>query len=131
MKNKEKFAKEILDIACSGYCIALAKGKPVPCDTILCTDCYFNKNGTCKTKLKEWAESEYEEPKIQPEVKECKVDDRILVSTDGIGWVERHFAKYDAKLDEVFAWYEGGTSWTKALTFNWPYAKLPEREGVK
>ena len=97
------------------------------CEDLSCKECMF-ESSDCTSTIRKWSESEYEEPKIQPEVKECKVDDRILVSTDGIGWVERHFAKYDAELDEVFAWTDGGTSWTKVLTFNWPYAKLPERE---
>lgn len=82
----------------------------------------------CEDRTREWAESEYEESKIQPEVKNCKVDDRILVSADGRGWVERHFAKYDKELDEVFAWADGKTSWTTVLTHDWKYAKLPESE---
>ena len=39
MKNKEKFAKEIMNIACSGSRIAVMKrsGRIVPCDGILCS----------------------------------------------------------------------------------------------
>lgn len=132
MKNKEKFAKEIIEIACSGDKIAMCDEKLTRCSAISCDACDFrssvNGGRNCNENTKEWAESEYEEPKIQPEVKNCKVDDRILVSNDRRVWVERHFAKYDAGLDKVFAWAEGKTSWTTVMTYNWKYAKLPESE---
>ena len=32
MKNREKFAKEIMDITCSGSGIAMKKGVLVPCN---------------------------------------------------------------------------------------------------
>ncbi len=76
----------------------------------------------------ELAESEYEEPKIQPEVKNCKVDDKILVSLDGENWSRRHFAEYNNKYDRVFTYDSGGTSWTTVITVGWKYAKLPESE---
>lgn len=76
----------------------------------------------------ELAESEYEEPKIQPEVKNCKVDDRILVSHDGKDWHRMHFAEYDNEWDIVFAYDNGGTSWTTLSTTGWKYAKLQESE---
>ena len=66
MKNKEKFAKEILEIACDGSDIAVDKatGKPVHCEDIKCSACMFNGK-ICSTALKEWAESEYiEKPAI-------------------------------------------------------------------
>lgn len=66
MKNKEKFAKEIVEIVCDGSDVAVdkANGKPVHCENIRCLDCMFNEK-TCSTALKEWAESEYiENPKI-------------------------------------------------------------------
>ena len=129
MKNKEKFAKEILDIACSGDCIALANGKLVPCETIPCTYCYFSKNViSCKTRIKEWAESEYEELKIQPEVKNCKVDDRILVSDNGEKWFPVHYAGHNEQQELVFAWKNGCTSWSMDEVTSWDYAKLPESE---
>ena len=37
MKNREKFAKEIMDIACSGSGIAMKGGVLVPCDGLRCT----------------------------------------------------------------------------------------------
>ena len=60
MKNKEKFAKEIIEVACSGSSIAVAKesGCIVPCSETSCIDCLFCDDD-CKGKTKEWAESEY------------------------------------------------------------------------
>ena len=44
MKNREKFAKEIIDIACKGGTITITKdNKVVNCDDITCGHCLFNK----------------------------------------------------------------------------------------
>lgn len=73
MKNREKFAKEILDIACNGRSIAVTKdNKVVYCSDIPCESCMFNSCGkhigraqVCLDRLREWAESEYvEKPTI-------------------------------------------------------------------
>lgn len=61
MKNKEKYAKEIVELACSGDSIAVMKksGRIVSCIGIKCSLCLFC-NGVCeKEKIREWAESEY------------------------------------------------------------------------
>lgn len=59
MKNKEKYAKEIVEIACNGSRIAVMKGscRIVPCDSIICNVCLFSDN--CGKNIKDWAESEY------------------------------------------------------------------------
>lgn len=73
MKNKEKFAKEILDIACSGRSIAVTKENKIGyCTDISCESCMFNSCGkhigrsqVCLDRLREWSESEYvEKPTI-------------------------------------------------------------------
>ncbi len=62
MKNKEKYAKEIMEIACSGNLIAVMKknGRIVSCDGLLCSECLFRGND-CRKNIKDWAESEYVE----------------------------------------------------------------------
>lgn len=62
MKNKEKFEKEIMEIACSGDRIAIIKksGHIVPCNGAICSLCLF-RGYDCKEKTREWAESEYTE----------------------------------------------------------------------
>lgn len=71
MKNREKFAKEILDIACKGDTIAVTEdNKVVCCMDINCEQCLFHKGddygGYCDdTERIRWVESEYvEKPKI-------------------------------------------------------------------
>lgn len=60
MKNKEKYAKEIVEIACNGRDVAVCKstGKPIDCVDIVCSKCSFAV-GSCMKSRKEWAESEY------------------------------------------------------------------------
>lgn len=62
MKNKEKFAKEILEIACSGDSIAVIKksGRIVPCNGTICGLCLL-RDYDCEKDTREWAESEYTE----------------------------------------------------------------------
>lgn len=61
MKNKEKYEKEIMKIACSGNRIAVMKGsgRIVPCDGVLCSVCSFCSSIDCRKNIKDWAESEY------------------------------------------------------------------------
>lgn len=68
MKNKEKYAKEIVEIACSGDVLAVSKvtGKPISCKNIRCEDCNrCNDLPICeKKRLREWAESDYIEKPV-------------------------------------------------------------------
>lgn len=65
MKNKEKFAKEIVEIVCSRDSIAIIKksGRIVPCEGTRCSLCLFH-DYDCKEKTREWAESEYIEKPV-------------------------------------------------------------------
>ena len=68
MKNKEKFRKEIIDIALGTGTIAVIKetGKPKACKETICPECIFYcmRNKECSALAKEWAENEYTEPPI-------------------------------------------------------------------
>ena len=65
MKNKEKYAKEIVEIACSGSHIAIKEGsgRIVPCSGLLCSECLFRAND-CRENIKDWSESEYVEKSV-------------------------------------------------------------------
>lgn len=67
MLNKEKYAKEIVEIAITGDTLAVSNGKPVSCYGSSCEDCDFYHLGDkvykCTHELKEWANSEYKEEK--------------------------------------------------------------------
>lgn len=68
MTNKEKYAKEIVEIVCNGSCVAVDKEteRPVICSDFDCDKCIFCAKGNCRRKylLKEWAESEYNEKPV-------------------------------------------------------------------
>lgn len=91
MKNKERYAKEIMEIACSGNSIAVIKksGYIVPCNISRCSLCLFSGHN-CKGKVREWAESEYiEKPVIS------KRDVSFLDYLKGYKYIARDF---DGKL---------------------------------
>ena len=63
MKNKEKYVREIAEIACEGGGVAVSEetGKPVQCVNIRCSRCAFlskSRYKTCIDHRKAWAESE-------------------------------------------------------------------------
>lgn len=71
MLNKEKFAKEIAEIAVNSESIALKDNKPIICRKIKCADCGRNsKSGCSRHILKEWANSEYEKSILDEAEKE-------------------------------------------------------------
>ena len=65
MKNKEKYEKEIMNIACNGDSIAVIKksGRIVSCNGTKCCLCLF-RGSECKEKIRDWAESEYIEKPV-------------------------------------------------------------------
>lgn len=72
MLNKEKYAKEIAEIAVNNETIALKDNKPISCRKIHCIDCEQNVPGygCSMKKLTEWANSEYKEPILDEAEKE-------------------------------------------------------------
>lgn len=65
MKNREKFEKEIMEIACNGDSIAIIEksGCIVPCDANRCSLCLF-RGYDCRENTREWAESTYVEKPV-------------------------------------------------------------------
>lgn len=68
MKNKEKYAKEIIEIVCDGRILGVNKvtGKPTVCGNISCKNCLrYDECNTCAGEvLRELAESEYIEKPV-------------------------------------------------------------------
>ena len=129
MTNKEKYGKEILDIACKGDKIAVRNGKVTSCDNLLCKDCDFGYSN-CNEKILKWANSEYVEPPV--DWSKVAVDTPILVKDVKSGeWNRGYFAMYEN--GTVFTWYHGATSWSAegdSDIASWKYAKLAESEDV-
>lgn len=127
MTNKEKYGKEILDIACKGDKIAVRNGKVTSCDNLLCKDCDFGYSN-CNEKILKWANSEYVEPPV--DWSKVAVDTPILVKDVKSGeWNRGYFAMYEN--GTVFTWYHGATSWSAegdSDIASWKYAKLAESE---
>jgi len=129
MTNREKFAEQILDVACSGNKLAVNKAtlELSRCFSLACKDCLFNTHGlgSCADKRKKWANSEYVEPPI--DWSKVAVDTPILVRDSARSeWVKRYFAKYEN--GDVYAWCAGTASWSSdGCTTAWELAKLPER----
>lgn len=128
MTNREKFAEQILDIACNSEKIAVDKKtmKPVSCNDIRCKDCYLEgRVGGCDDACKEWCESEYKEPPI--DWSKVPVDTPILVRySQNVKWLHRHFAKFEDGV--VYAWEDGKTSWSSLTKTDWKYATLADDE---
>lgn len=133
MKNKDKYAKEIIEIACAGETLAINKhtNKPVPCDSLECCDCLLCNDGyegcvDCSSPLV-WCNNE-EDIKIEDYIdwSKVKVDTPILVSDDKSFEypIKCHFAKYED--NKIYAFASGCTSWSANRMFVWNYAKLAE-----
>ena len=126
MTNFEKYQKELAEIAVKANVIGLSNGIPIRCSKWDCKNCDWYGSGDCNNELANWLNQEYTEPKIQPQVKDFKVDDKVLVSNDNHTWRKRHFCRYDSEEDYVYTFECGATSWTTNLTTSWVYAKLPD-----
>lgn len=128
MKNREKFAEQIIDIALQRNKIAinLTSREPGACEETECFDCLFcERNKDCGVSLKEWAEKEYEKPPI--DWSKVPVDTPILVkNSEYMKWSHRHFAKFEN--GKVYTWFKGSTSWSSndKITTYWEFAKLAE-----
>lgn len=131
MLNKEKYAKEILDIVCeTGSNPAVADNVPFKCDDIDCRRCNFFRSSSCSSSFVEWANSEYKERKI--DWNKVPVDTCILI-TDSYGHtLKRHFAKYDNK--KIYAYPNGITSWSfnqdSDQLIDWNEKNVQIKEGV-
>lgn len=129
MTNREKFAEQILDIACSGSILAVNKAtlELIACRKLECRDCLFDTHGygNCEDETDKWANSEYVEPSI--DWSKVAVDTPILVRDyTSLEWAKRYFAKYEN--GSVFTWSNGATSWSNDGRITaWKLAKLPER----
>ena len=128
MKNKEKYADKIIEIAAISK-LALKDGKPVPCAEMRCQECGFlSTDYTCNHKVHEWLNSEYVAPPV--DWSKVAVDTPILVrDSEKESWRKRYFAKYEN--GKVYTWLGGATSWSAERSSNvtvWKMAKLAESE---
>ena len=110
MKNKEKFAKEIIEVACSGGVLAMSSGIIRKCTELPCRKCSFNIDGIeCDEMRKAWAESEYVEPKYEIDWASVPVDTPVIIK--GFKSNRRYFSRIlpDGRIS-IFS--HGRTSWS-------------------
>lgn len=124
MLNKEKYAKEILDIVCQdGAHPAIINNAPIKCDDAPCSECKLYYCDSCAKGFAEWANSEYKEHEI--DWNKVPVDTPIYVWDSGSNTYKRHFAGYTN--DKIFAFTDGATSWSNdGCKTEWSHAKINE-----
>lgn len=89
--------------------------------TIGCDECDLNDDYVGCNNLTKWCNSEYIEPQIA--WSKVSVDTPILVrDSESDMWRGRHFAKYEG--GSVYAFTNGGTSWSGSDLVDWEYAKI-------
>ena len=127
MLNKEKYAKEILDILCQdGVNPAVIDNIPVNCLSTECHSCQFYDT-YCVGAFVKWANSEYKEREI--DWSKVPVDTPIYVwDNNDNRTYKRHFAGYDKENNMIFVFDDKGTSWSSVTTTKWDNAKI--KEGV-
>ena len=125
--NKEKYAKEIVELATNGIgSIAIVNDKPCCCgEGTSCSRCNL-MYGDCDELLKQWANSEYKEREI--DWSKVPVDTPIYVwDNNDNRTYKRHFAGYNKVNNMIIAFDNGGTSWSSgATTTRWIHAKIKE-----
>ena len=133
MKNKEKFAKEILEIACGGDSIAVIKksGHIASCNNTDCNLCLF-RDSDCRKETRQWAESEYiEKPVISKRDREFLeyIDTRInYITRDMDGCLFVYISKPHKLID---CWESSGCESDKSLKFfklDFPMVKWSDSE---
>ena len=125
MLNKEKYAKEILDIVCQdGVNPAVIDNIPVKCLGTECHSCQFYDT-YCVGAFVKWANSEYKEREI--DWSKVPVDTPIYVwDNDNSATYKRYFAGYNKVNNMIIAFDDGGTSWSSVTTTKWDNAKIKE-----
>ena len=128
MKNKEKYKDILMDYALGWESFALTKeGKIGSCNDILCGECVWDDNYSCRSEKLKWLDEECAET----DWSKVEVDTKIYVGQT-LEEVEaeafpRYFAKYEG--GRVYAYSDGCSSWTAEGpedVISWECAKLAE-----
>ena len=131
MLNKEKYAKEIIDIVCeTGSNPAIINNALIKCDDVQCSECKLYHCNSCAIGFAEWANSEYKEREI--DWSKVPVDTCILVTDSCDNTLKRHFAKYYN--ETIYFYPDGTTSWSfnqdSSQLISWDEKNVQIKEGV-
>lgn len=120
MKNYEIYADKLKKYDYENFC----KDFIIP-NVLKSDNCGNMSCDACRMLQMIWLFEEHKEPEV--DWNKVAVDTPILVRySENMVWMKRHFAKY--KNGKVYAWVDGGTSWTTVDYDNWKFAKLAESE---
>ncbi len=114
MKNKEKYANELMELIIKDYSLAYDKRtrEVKDCDEVKCNDCQFYEEEKCHRErlCRTWLDAEYVEPSV--DWRGVPVDTPILYKTlnHTKSWLRGYFAKYED--GKVYVWAYGRTSWS-------------------
>ena len=135
MKNKEKYAKEIVELACDGNRIAIVRqtGEFRSCYEMPCRECLFHSSNEeqCKAKVREWAESEYVERPVISKRDRAFLDylgenAKWLTRESGSGisvWLTK-----PKKDKSISAWTDGMYNCLSELNIDFPMVKFEDEE---
>ena len=133
MTNKEKYAKEILDVVClTGKRPALVHGNIYGCINTFCERCRFGGSSNCTTQFIKWVKEEYKEPEI--DWTKVPVDTKILVRNSlDKKWYRRYFYRYEESTGRIYSFALGSTSWTanECDTVMWEYGQIADPDERK
>lgn len=92
MLNKEKYAKEIIEIAANGCSVAKVKGKLCCCDRDMnCSLCDFDykimSGKTCREKIRDWMNEEYDPGKQSGEEDKAVLTPGAHFTFKGYEWI--------------------------------------------
>ena len=132
MLNRDKFAKEIINLALEHRRVAVtAGGKVFECKVGACKKCVLGIVANCDTAFKKWLDSEYKEPEI--DWGEVPVDTPVLVQDDTADLFHRRYFCGYFKGEKPYVTFDAGmTSWTAygngQFTSRWEYCELAREE---
>ena len=133
MLNREKFAKEIMDIAMRHSIVAVTEeGLPVACGDVRCDRCILNvvhnAEVKCGVAFEKWINSEYTDFGI--DWSRVPIDTPVLVRDDEEDRFERRYFRGTELHNHLFITYpDGKTSWSSnLLSENWKFCELAREE---
>ena len=131
MLNREKFAKEIMDIALEHATVAVTKdGSSIcRCDEIMCHQCMFCRSDfRYGGAFRKWLDSEHVELEI--DWSKVPVDTPVLVRNDENGPFEKRYLNRAKLYSNLFVTYPNGTtSWSNEWRLEkWKFCELAREE---
>lgn len=134
MLNREKFAKEIMDIAMKHSIVAVTEegrlvkcGKDIGCDRCILS-VFHNAEAKCDVAFGKWLNSEYTDFGI--DWNRVPIDTPVFARNDEKDQFERRYFRGTESHNHLFITYpDGKTSWSgELLSEKWKFCELAREE---